>query len=402
MPAHKKRADFIYNDITEIYGADNLRKPEGIIENSQKKTAQILKCDEAYYLINGASSGLLSAVMYLGEKEIIIDRSCHESVINGLIMSGGMPRYIYPETDEIFGIPKPIETEKINKPIVYNSVTYYGKVCDTQKIRNAVGDNIVIADEAHGAHFYFSDELKKYRAREADINILSFHKTLPSLTQTAVMITKGKRVNSVFLEKCKNLVTSTSPSYPLLASIEYGIENGCEVYKKKTDFIYEIKNEIKRTTPLNVYDSDDPWKLLINFGRCDTDAQNAEKYLREKHNIFVEGVFGDNILFMLSPYNTEEEFIILLNAVKASSNLKTKKQKLNNVPVIKTKTMVTPREAFIAKGEIVDIKSSVGRISKENITVFPPCVPIIAAGEILTEEAVYHLSKLKKEIEVIK
>ena len=108
MPAHKNRADFIYNDLTEIYGADNLRNPDGIIEKSQKKAAEFLGGKNAYYLVNGASSGLMAAVASLGEKEVLIDRNCHESVINGLIISGGMPKYVYPEKDEIFDIPKPV------------------------------------------------------------------------------------------------------------------------------------------------------------------------------------------------------------------------------------------------------------------------------------------------------
>ena len=222
MPAHKERADFILRDITEIYGADNLRNPQGIIEASQKKAGKFLNGD-AFYLVNGASSGLLASVISLGETEVFLDRNCHESVINGLILSGAMPRYIYPEKDDVFGIPNPVmpKNQIDTTAFIYTAVTYFGKVCDTDKIRELSKDSILIADEAHGSHFYFSENLKKYRAEKADISVLSFHKSLPSLTQTAVLLSKN--ADCKFLEKCKNLITTTSPSYTLMASLDYAL-----------------------------------------------------------------------------------------------------------------------------------------------------------------------------------
>lgn len=405
MPAHKNRAEFVYNDLTEIYGADNLRSPRGIIESSQRRAAEILGGKKAFYLVNGASSGMISAVASLGEREIFIDRGCHESAINGLIISGGIPKYIYPKTNEIFGIPEPIApvVGEIKNAFVYTAVTYYGKVCNSKKIRENAGDNaILIADEAHGAHFYFSEMLKKYRATQADINVLSFHKSLPSLTQTAVLLTKDDKANSDFLEKCKNLITTTSPSYPLMASLDYAFSQGERVYEKSID-ISAIKEKIEKNSDIHIYESDDPWKLLLNFKNCDSSANSVDKGLREKYNIYSEGIFGDNILFMLSPYNSDSEIETLTEAVCKSSRMKeSEKQPILDIPIIKLETAITPREAFFAKGEIIDVKASKGRISKENITFFPPCVPVVAIGERISEEAAYFLAKSKKHVEVVK
>jgi len=402
MPGHKERTDFIFRDITEIYGADNLRNPTGIIKNSQEFAGEFLG-GQAFYLVNGASSGLIASVCALGECEVLVDRNCHESVINGLIISGAMPKYIYPKKDDIFGIPKPVKLEApVNeKAFIYTAVTYFGKVCDTDKIRNIAGENtILISDEAHGAHFYFSPELKKYRALKSDITVLSFHKSLPSLTQTAVMLSKN--ANGSFLEKCKNLITTTSPSYPLMASLDYAFENGKEIYKKSTAFINEIKEEIKNTSDILIYDSDDPWKILMNFKNCNSGANTVEKNLREKYNIFCEGVFGNNILFMISPYNTKEELNILKNAVILLSKKKGEKDFIIDMPIIHEETVITPREAFFAKGERVSPKASKGRISKENVSFFPPCIPIITAGEKISDEASYYLELYNKNIEVVK
>ena len=310
MPAHKERADYIFRDITEIYGADNLRNPKGIIKNSQERAGKFLG-GEAFYLVNGASSGLLAAVLSLGETPLLLDRNCHESVINGLILSGAMPKYIYPKKDEVFGIPQPVTLENITdeKAFIYTAVTYFGKVCDTDKIRENAKDTILISDEAHGSHFYFSEELKRFRALKSDISVLSFHKSLPALTQTAILLSKTQ--NNDFLEKCKNLITTTSPSYPLMASLDYAFHNGEEPYKKSTDFINEIKAEIKEKSDILIYDSHDPWKLLMNFKNCESGPNRVEKNLREKYNIFCEGIFGNNILFMISPYNTKKSLAYL-------------------------------------------------------------------------------------------
>ena len=200
MPAHKERADFIFRDITEIYGADNLRAPDGIIKNSQDRAGDFLG-GKAFYLVNGASSGLLASVLSLGESPLLLDRNCHESVINALIITGAMPEYIYPKKDEIFGIPSPVSPDKpIDKNFIYTAVTYFGKVCDTNKIRAIAKDKILISDEAHGAHFYFSEELKKFRALKSDISVLSFHKSLPALTQTAVLLSKTKNSEHLLAE----------------------------------------------------------------------------------------------------------------------------------------------------------------------------------------------------------
>lgn len=401
MPAHKERADFIFRDITEIYGADNLRNPQGIIKNSQDRAGKFLG-GQAFYLVNGASSGLIASVTALGNEEISVDRNCHESVINGLIISGAMPEYIYPQKDEVFGIPSPVSFEnKINKKaFIYTAVTYFGKVCDTNKIREFAKDTFLISDEAHGAHFYFSPELKKYCAKKSDISVLSFHKSLPSLTQTAVLLSKTK--NSDFLEKCKNLITTTSPSYPLMASLDYAFHNGEELYKKSTAFIDEIKEEIKEKSCVLVYDSDDPYKLMLNFKNCNSGANHIEKELRKKYNIFCEGVFGNNILFMISPYNTKEELNILKNAIISLSKEKGEKDIIIDMPLIRQKTVVTPREAFFSVGERISAKASKGRIAKENISFFPPCIPIITIGEEITEEASYYLEIYNKDIEVVK
>ncbi len=397
MPAHKNRVPFIFNDITEIYGADNLRNPTGIIKNSQKRAAEFLGGDMAYYLVNGASSGLLASAMYLGGGDIAVDRNCHESVILGLVMSGGFPHYIYPKIDKDFDIPVPITKNPYPYPLVYTAVTYYGKA-----VKGLKNISFCVADEAHGAHFYFSSELKKLRAENADINILSFHKTLPSLTQTAVMLAK-KNVDFDLLERCKNAVTSTSPSYPLMASLDYAVANGSNVMENaQTEMICGLKEKIQNKTDFLVYASDDPYKLLLNFKKSKISAAETEKFLRERYNIFIEGIFGDNLLFMLSPYNTEAETELLFEALSKLNNVKSEKTAKEKIPVLQFETVISPREAFFAKSERVSVNSAVGKIAAENITLFPPCVPIVSLGEKITKEAAYYISKERESILIVK
>ena len=376
MPGHKGRIPFEIKDITEIDGSDNFMCPTGIIKNSQELMAEALGKDTAFFLVNGSSSGIIAAILANTTEgdTVLIDRSCHSSVINGLILSGASPRYIYPDYNNDFGIPLPVKKLNYNneKMVIITTPTYYGDIADIKSIKSQCRNAILLCDEAHGAHFYFSDRLKK-PAENVDISVISFHKTMPSLNQGAILCATKKYSESI--KQAINIMSTTSPSYPIMASIDYSRIYGREIYKN-----IEIEREIEELrNKFDVYKNDDFYKILIN---CEN-PYYVNQILREKYNINAEGVFGNNILFMLSPYNKIEETKLLKKALK---ELKIKKNKEITIKIPRLETTLTPRQAFYAKGELVEKKNAVNRISKENITEFPPCIPIVTMGEKITKE----------------
>ncbi|MBQ7950258.1 MAG: aminotransferase class I/II-fold pyridoxal phosphate-dependent enzyme [Clostridia bacterium] len=407
MPGHKGNIPVPVVDVTELNGTDNLMCPDGIILQSQQHMAKVLGKKEAFFLTNGASSGILASILasVSDGDTVLVDRNCHVSVMNGLILSGAVPKFIYPKENKQFGIPSPLSAGEVTysgeKAVILTSPTYYGEVSDVESIRAKVGDAILIQDESHGAHFYFSPHLKHCRTDAADLSVLSFHKTMPTLNQGAVLTLNSEKISSERVKQAINMVTTTSPSYPILSSLDYSGMYGAELYEKDTIItkIKTLKQALLRETNLRILENDDCYKLFVNCDGVNLSAKEIQTILEEKHAIYIEGVFGNNLLFMFSPCNRTEEVELLQQAL-LSVDLLPENKKTPAVPVLKLTQQMSPREAYFSEGEVIPAKKAVGRVSKENITQFPPCVPLVTIGEKLTEEAVSYLDR--DFIEVVK
>ena len=398
MPGHKGNIPVPIVDVTELSGTDNLMCPNGIIKEAQEKMAKVLGKQEAFFLTNGATGGILASILATitpGET-VLVDRNCHASVIHGLILAGGIPKFVYPKINEEFGIPCPLSAEDIDyngeRILIVTSPSYYGEVANIKKIRETVGDITIIQDEAHGAHFYFDDALVSCRTNEADLSVLSFHKTMPTLNQGAVLCKNTDRISSQRIKQAINMVHTTSPSYPILSSLDYSGSFGKELYQNTSvaEKIKELSNELTEKTPLKFLANQDSYKLLLNCDGTNYSAEELDKYLQKNYKIYAEGVFGNNLLLMFSPCNTVDEIRILSDALlellwEQKEGTKTTK---TTYPLVKLHQKMSPRDAYFAEGEWIPAKEAVGRISKENVTRFPPCVPIVTVGEELSEEAV--------------
>ncbi|MBO5408555.1 MAG: DegT/DnrJ/EryC1/StrS family aminotransferase [Clostridia bacterium] len=408
MPGHKGRIPIPIVDVTELSGTDNLRCPEGIIKEAEEQMANRLGKEETFFLTNGASSGILASILATtkADEKILVDRNCHVSVLNALILSGAVPEYIYPEINLDFGIPCPVSSKDISyrgeKTVIVTSPTYYGEVSDMKAIRKAVGDALLLQDESHGAHFYFCNELKSLGNQHSDLTVLSFHKTMPTLNQGAVLAMNTQRVARQRVKDAINMVTTTSPSYPILSSLDYAGIYGKTLYENDDILckIKEFKQFLISETPLRILENDDPYKLLLNCDGCNLTASDIQKELEQKNSIYIEGVFANNLLFMFSPCNTSEEMELLWRTFSLLSLEKTEQMRQYQIPILQLQQGLSPREAYFAEGEFVPKERAVGRISKENITRFPPCVPIVTIGEIITEEACFWIEK--DVLEVVK
>ena len=237
MPGHKGRIPIPIIDVTELLGTDNLMRPEGIIKEAQEQMAKVLGKKETFFLTNGATGGILASILATVKpgETVLVDRNCHASVIYGLILAGGIPKFVYPKVNPEFGIPCPLSPEDIDfngeKVLIVTSPTYYGEVANLKKIREKVGDIVILQDEAHGAHFYFDDSLSAFRNTESDITVLSFHKTMPTLNQGAVLCKNTDKISSEAIKQAINMVHTTSPSYPVLSSLDYAGIFGNELYQ---------------------------------------------------------------------------------------------------------------------------------------------------------------------------
>jgi len=407
MPGHKGNIPVPIVDVTELSGTDNLMCPEGIIKEAQEKMAKVLGKKETFFLTGGATGGILASVLATitpGER-VLVDRNCHASVIYGLILAGGIPKFVYPKINEEFGIPCPLSAEDIDyngeKILIVTSPTYYGEVANIKEIRETVGDITIIQDDAHGAHFYFDDAFASCRTNESDLTVLSFHKTMPTLNQGAVLCCNTARIPSKKIKQAINMVHTTSPSYPILSSLDYSGTYGRKLYQNTlvAEKIKELSKELTEKTPLKILANQDSYKLLLNCDGTNYSAEELDKYLQKNYKIYAEGVFGNNLLLMFSPCNKMEEIKTLSKAL-FNLDWKEKETTKTSYSLLKLKQVMAPRDAYFAEGEWISAKEAVGRISKENITRFPPCVPIVTVGEELSEEAVKLIDN--EEIYVVK
>lgn len=236
-------------DTTEILGTDNLHSPDGIIKKSQERAARVFKSKNTYYLINGSTCGIQGAIMSVcnPKDKIIVNRDCHQSVINTFILGDIEPVYIYPQIDTktniLMGIKIEDAIKTINdnldaKAILLTYPTYYGKVYDLKTICDYAHSKgmIVIVDEAHGAHLGLSNRLPMTALEQgADIVIQSTHKTLPSFTQSSMLHIQGERINQDRLTSILRMIESSSPSYMLMSSLELAVD----IYEKKGEFLME-------------------------------------------------------------------------------------------------------------------------------------------------------------------
>ena len=240
MPGHKRNLNMVSMgepyaiDITEIHGFDDLHDAKGALAHGMERAAKLFGSEETYYLVNGSSCGILAAITASVEKgdAVLVARNCHKSVYHALELYHLKPRYILPSMDDAFGICGSIMPEDIAsalqrhpevKAVILTSPTYEGIVSDVEAIASIVhGYGIpLIVDEAHGAHFSFSDMFPKSALRlGADLVVQSLHKTLPSLTQTAVLHCNGNLVDRTKLHHRLEIFQSSSPSYIFMTSID--------------------------------------------------------------------------------------------------------------------------------------------------------------------------------------
>jgi arginine/lysine/ornithine decarboxylase len=446
MPGHKAGKGFFYTDdgkklfsniingdITEVEGLDNLHKPEGIIKESQELLCKLYGGAKAYYLVNGSTSGILAMIFSTfneGDK-IIVERNCHRSIFNAIILRKLVPIYLKSEIDERFNIPicinedyilDVINENKDVKGIILTYPNYYGICQNISKIILKAKENNmkVLVDSAHGAHFGFCDSLPQNAVElGADIVVMSAHKTLPSFTQTSFLVA-NKNIDIENLEFYISAFMTTSPSYMFLCSMDYA-RNFMELYGKKEfekctklarkyrkiinelSYIHVITPEDLKEKNLGIYI--DESRYVINVKK-QYSAPLLLKYLK-KNNIQCEMCDGINIVLILSPFNNEMDFSKLYEVLKDCPIHEFEiENSLNINDIIEQKipqSKLLPFEAQKIKDiEIVSVDNCINRVCAENITPYPPGIPILIKGELIDEHALSLIKYyLKSNISIL-
>ncbi|MCI0765044.1 aminotransferase class I/II-fold pyridoxal phosphate-dependent enzyme [Bacillus sp. TL12] len=415
-------------DLINIAPLDDLHHPKKIIKQAQDLAAEAFGADYTFFSVQGTSSVIMTMVMSVcgpGEK-ILVPRNVHKSIMSGIIFSGATPIFIHPEIDRNLGISHGITPESVEKALEQHpdvkavlviNPTYFGISRDLKKIVDIAHkrDIPVLVDEAHGAHIHFHDELP-FSAMQvgADIASTSVHKLGGSLTQSSILNLQGSRISPKRVQAVLSMLTTTSTSYILLASLDVArrrlategqalIETTIRLAEQtraqinKIDYLYCVGREILGT---NAAIAMDPTKLLISVKDLGITGYDAEKWLREKFNIEVELSDLYNILCIITPGDIEQDLLKLVHALKELSVTFENQTNVNistsvllpDIPVL----TLTPREAFYAETEMVPFEEAVGRVMAEFVMIYPPGIPIFIPGEIITEENLIYTKKNKE------
>jgi lysine decarboxylase len=435
MPGHKrgniyKKAgfDYLWDDLlaldtTEVPGIDNLHCPEGAIFEAQSLAAKAFGAEHTFFLVNGTTSGIYAMIMAAanpGDK-IIVPRNCHRSVYGAVILGRLVPVYIDPEVDQELGMAMGIKPEAVEfilekhrdaKAFVITYPTYYGVCSDLKRIAEIVHKRgmLLLVDEAHGSHFIFNKRLPVSALEAgADMTSQSIHKTLPAMTQSSMLHVKSERVDIERLKVFLQLTQTTSPSHILLASLDAARfimqEKGRKLLDDAIDWSNWARAEINNIAGLNCLNSDiigkngvsdlDPTRITVNFGAFGISGTKVEDILRKDFKIQMEMSDLYNIVAITTIGDNKADYSRLVSAIKNIKKTGIPKaiEKASTVSVKSPEATLMPWEAVYYEKEKIEAEKSVGRICGEMIIPYPPGIPVLVPGEIISRE-VYEYLKL--------
>lgn len=410
-------------DLINISPLDDLHQPCGVIEEAQKLAANAFGADYTLFSVQGTSSAIMTMIMSVcneGDK-IIVPRNVHKSVLSAIIFAGAKPKFLKPTRDPKYGIEHGVTVRSVKralqkhpdaKAVLIINPTYFGVCTDLKEIVDFVHSYHipVLVDEAHGALIHFHDKLPiSGMEAGADMAATSVHKLGGSMTQSSILNVRGKLVNPKRVQTIFSMLTTTSTSYPLLASLDAARRNlalnGYNIAEQTIRLAEYARKEINTIPGLKSFGREilddestfdlDPTKVTIHVRELGITGYDAEKWLRENYNLEVEMSDLYNILCLFTPGDTEESVDILLRALRHMSQdhhnvLEARELILIETPPIPQLTL-TPRDAFYAETEVIPFMESAGRIIAEFIYVYPPGIPILLPGEVISQENIDYI-----------
>jgi Arginine/lysine/ornithine decarboxylases len=412
-------------DMNSMKSLDNLTHPISVIREAEQLAAEAFNAKYAFLMVNGTTSAvqnMIFSVIRRGDK-IILPRNVHKSIINALVVCGGMPVYvdtpIRQELEIATGMPlEAVKTAIMNNPdakaLLVNNPTYYGICSDLIGITKLAHENglKVLVDEAHGTQLYFGKDLPvSAMAAGADMAAISMHKSGGSLSQSSFLII-GENMDTEYVRQIINLTQTTSASYLLMAGLDISRKNlainGDQIFDRVKMLAKYARDEIndlggyyayadELIDGIGIYDFD-PTKLSVQTTKLGLTGIEVYDLLRDEYDIQIE--FGDtaNILAYISVGDRPQDIERLVGAL-GEIKRRFKKDKRELVPhkIIHPTVVMTPQEAFYADKKSVSLEEGIGKISGEMIMCYPPGIPLLAPGELITKEIVDHIEYSKEK-----
>jgi arginine/lysine/ornithine decarboxylase len=414
-------------DLCELPEVDNLHDPDGVIKESQELAAEAFSADHTFFLVNGSTTGNNVMVMTVcdpGDK-IIVPRNAHKSVIGGIILSGAKPAYVRPVWDDKLCVAHGITAEEVERALIEHPdakgvlvvhPTYFGGVSDLKRIADichAYGKPLLV-DEAHGPHLHFHPELPISGIDAgADMVVQSTHKIISGMTQASMLHVQEGLVNVNRVRNVLQLIHSTSPNYVLMASLDVARRQmatiGHSMLQQTIDMAEDARRRLNAIPGVWAFGRDhcngqdlfdlDVTKLTINVTGMGMTGFMALDVLNEEFDIQSEMATLHNVLLIVTIGNSQRD---LDRVVEAFATMSARAQKFGlmgtnaiptglPLPSGTPEARLTPREAFFATTDTVPFETSAGRICAEIVAPYPPGIPILAPGEVISSEAVEYL-----------
>lgn len=417
-------------DLPELPELDHLFAPEGVIEDAQALAAEIFGASKTWFLVNGSTCGIIASILATcgeGDK-IILPRNIHQSAIAGLILSGATPIFLNPEYDASVDLTYSITPEATQialqehpeaKAVMMLYPTYQGVCGDLEAIAKITHQyNIpLLVDEAHGAHFAFHPDLPATALSQgADLTVQSTHKVLGAMTQASMLHLQGDRIDRERIDRALQLLESTSPSYLLLASLDAARQQmawqGKELMATTLRLAQEASDKIAQINNLSVLEQPkqptpgfinlDRTRLTVNLTQLNLDGFEVDRILNEQLGVTAELPTLQHLTFIISIGNTTEDIDRLVKAfitlvqTNQTPSISKEKQTFSMTPFFSSSDAdrVSPRQAFFAPTQQLPIEQTVDRLCAELICPYPPGIPVLMPGEIISTEAIEYLQQI--------
>lgn len=411
-------------DLINIAPLDDLHQPTGIIEEAQKLAADAFGADHTFFSVQGTSGAIMTMILTVcseGDK-IIVPRNVHKSVMAAIIFAGAKPVFLKPVRDEKLGIDHGVTTSSVRralerhpdaKAVLVINPTYYGICANLREIVHIVHEyNIpVLVDEAHGVLIHFNKRLPMSAMEAgADMAATSVHKLGGSMTQSSVLNIREGRVSVRRAKTIISMLTTTSTSYILLASLDAARRNlalhGEKIAEQAIELANYARHEINLIPGLYCFGEEilgteatydyDPTKINVHVRHLGLTGYDVENWLRERFNIEVELSDMYNILCLVTPGDTRDNIETLLTALAELSSENYSINPVNELIIKNPKIpqlTLSPRDAFYGDTEVVPFKESADRIIAEFIYVYPPGIPILLPGEVISQDLIDYITE---------
>lgn len=412
-------------DMTEISGLDDLHQPQGVIAEAQALAAEAFGAEETRFLIGGSTVGNLALIMAVcrpGEK-ILVQRNCHKSVYHGIMLARAKPVFLVPAVDLATGTAAGVRREDVErallahpdaKAVFLTNPTYYGMGIDLKKMADVVHRHGVplLVDEAHGAHFGFHPAFPLSAMQSgADAAVQSTHKMVSALTMSSMLHVQGKRIDRERLFRHLAMLQSSSPSYPLMASLDLARRHLVTQAPQEWDQLLPLLDKLReRTARLSwmrwpvlsessVYATLDPLKLFLHLLTDDLDGF-AVQQMMEEHGIFPELADTSHVLLAASAGTSARDLDALARLLESiEPGVKSRKERIIQAGTVSSHYI---RETVLPMHEVVDLpretlplEQAMGRVVVEMVVPYPPGIPILVPGERIDEQSMSMLLELR-------